>query len=142
MAKLKGIYVLTVLVGRDKTVKIGSLGQVRFKAGFYAYVGSAQNNLEKRLKRHFGGVTRRRFWHIDYLLTEDHVNAVKAFFKEASKPEECLTAQELAKFGFPVDGFGCSDCKCRSHLFMFESQNLLEKVCLELGFKQFPLSCQ
>jgi Uri superfamily endonuclease len=139
---LKGVYVLVVQVSRDKTVRVGSLGTIHFRAGLYAYVGSAQNNLEKRLKRHFGKAAKRRFWHIDYLLAEDCVKALKAYFKEAGKPEECSMARKLAEHGFPVKGFGCSDCKCKSHLFMFESQSLLKDVCFELNFKPFPLSSQ
>lgn len=142
MTALKGIYLLAVLVSRNKTVKVGSLGPLFFRKGLYVYVGSAQNNLEKRLKRHVEKAAKRKFWHIDYLLAEDAVNVVEAFFKEADKPEECSTAQNLAKFGFPVEGFGCSDCECKSHLFMFESRNLLENACLKLGFKPISLSCQ
>ncbi|MEM0357528.1 MAG: GIY-YIG nuclease family protein [Candidatus Bathyarchaeia archaeon] len=142
MKALRGIYILAVLVGRERTVKVGSLGTIQFKNGLYAYVGSAQNNLEKRLERHFKKVAKRRFWHIDYLLAEDDVSVVKAFFKEAGKPEECVTAQSLAKFGFPVKGFGCSDCKCESHLFMLENQSQLENICFKLGFKPFTLSRQ
>jgi Uri superfamily endonuclease len=142
MTKLKGIYILAVQVSQDKNVKVGSLGQIHFRKGLYAYVGSAQNNLEKRLGRHFEKAAKRKFWHIDYLLAEDDISAVKAYFKEAAKPEECLTAQKLAKSGFPVKGFGCSDCNCVSHLFMFESPSMLENVCLKLGFKPFPLSCE
>lgn len=142
MKTLRGIYILAVMVNRDKTVRIGSLGTIQFKKGLYAYVGSAQNNLEKRLERHFKKAAKRKFWHIDYLLAEDDVSVVKAFFKKADKPEECATAQGLAKFGFSVKGFGCSDCKCESHLFMFENQSLLENACFKLGFKPFTLSCQ
>jgi Uri superfamily endonuclease len=137
---LKGIYILVVQVNRDKTVNVGSLGAVYFKAGLYAYVGSAQNGLEKRLKRHFGKVAKRKFWHIDYLLAEDDVKALKAYFKETGKFEECLTARKLANYGFPVKGFGCSDCKCKSHLIMFESQSLLEYVCSKSDFKPFSFS--
>ncbi len=139
---MKGVYVLEVQLSRDKNVRVGSLGTIYFRAGLYAYVGSAQNNLEKRLKRHFGKAAKRRFWHIDYLLAEDCVKALKAYFKEAGKPEECSTARKLAEHGFPVKGFGCSDCKCESHLFMFESQSLLDEVCSKLKFKPFQLSCQ
>lgn len=142
MATLKGIYVLAVLISRDKTVEIGSLGSVSFPRGMYAYVGSAQKNLEKRLKRHVEKTAKRKFWHIDYLLAENSTKVVKIYFKEAGKAEECFTAQTLAKFGFPVEGFGCSDCQCESHLFLFGGLSQMEDVCLKLGFKPFPLSCQ
>lgn len=139
---MKGIYVLTILINKGIAVKVGAMGKVFFNKGFYAYVGSAQNSLERRLNRHFRKAAKRKFWHIDYLLAENHVNIVKAFFKEAEKPEECLTAQRLGKFGVPIVGFGCSDCNCKSHLFMFSNRRLLEDACLKLGFKHVVLSCQ
>ncbi|MBS7647575.1 MAG: GIY-YIG nuclease family protein [Candidatus Bathyarchaeia archaeon] len=142
MATLKGIYILAVLVSRDETVKVGSLGTVTFAKGLYAYVGSAQNGLEKRLRRHLRKALKRKFWHIDYFLAVNSVNVVKVFFKEAEKPEECATAHVLAQFGLPVMGFGCSDCNCKSHLFHFSSIDLLETTCLKLGFAPVYLSCQ
>ncbi|MEM1590145.1 MAG: GIY-YIG nuclease family protein [Candidatus Bathyarchaeia archaeon] len=137
---LKGIYVLAVLVSRDITVEVGSLGRLLFKRGFYAYVGSAQNSLGKRLERHVWKMAKRKFWHIDHLLSVGAARVVGVFTKEAEKREECNTAQSLARLGFPVGGFGCSDCRCKSHLFMFNSYSVLEKACLELGFKPLPVS--
>ncbi len=142
MVSLKGIYILTILIDKGIAVKVGALGKVFFKKGFYAYVGSTQNSLEKRLNRHFRKAAKRKFWHIDYLLAENHVNIVKVFLKEAEKLEECITAQRLGEFGVPVEGFGCSDCNCKSHLFMFSDRHLLENACLKLGFKHVALSCQ
>jgi len=143
MAALKGIYVLAVSISKSRAIRIGALGNVSFSKGFYAYVGSAQNSLEKRLERHLRKEAKRRFWHIDYLLADECVAIVKAFVKEeADKLEECITAQVLGEYGFPIDGFGCSDCGCRSHLSMFSDYNALEKACLKLGFRPFRLSCQ
>lgn len=142
MVALKGTYVLAILIDKGIAVKVGAMGKVFFKKGFYAYVGSAQNSLERRLNRHFKKAAKRKFWHIDYLLAENHVNLVKAFFKEAEKIEECLTAQFLGEIGIPIEGFGCSDCSCKSHLFMFSNRHLLENACLKLGFRHVVLSCQ
>ena len=136
----KGIYVLAISVSKNINVKIGSLGKLSFRKGFYAYIGSAQNHLEKRLNRHLKRVAKRKFWHIDYLLTENFVQVVRAFYKEANKPEECATARSFSAVGFPVKGFGCSDCDCQSHLFLFNDYSLLENTCLKLGFKCFTLS--
>jgi Uri superfamily endonuclease len=49
---LKGIYILIIQINKTIRPKIGALGEVTFPAGLYAYVGSAQNNLELRVKRH------------------------------------------------------------------------------------------
>lgn len=139
---MKGVYVLAISINKDVNVEIGALGKLLFRKGFYAYVGSAQNNLEKRLNRHFRKAAKRKFWHIDYLLAEDSARFVKAFCKEANKPEECATAQRFSVFGFPVEGFGCSDCGCKSHLFMLGDYSLLENACLNLGFKPISLPSQ
>ncbi len=131
--RVKGIYILKILVGEKINVNIGALGRVDFSRGFYAYVGSAQKDLLKRLKRHFEG-SGKKFWHIDYLLAVKDVKLLGAYYKEADKCEECLTAQKLGMHGLPVKNFGCSDCECSSHLFWFNDYNLLDRLCSDLGF--------
>jgi Uri superfamily endonuclease len=86
----------------------------------YAYVGSAQRGLEKRIARHLGKC-KKRFWHIDYLLCDQSVRVAEVFWKEAEKAEECATARKISEVSVPVVGFGCSDCSCKSHLFMLDS---------------------
>jgi len=139
-AAVKGVYVLVILVSKNISVKVGGLKGFTLNSGFYAYVGSAQKCLERRLMRHFRKAGKKRFWHIDYLLAMDCVSVMKVFYKEAGKQEECETAQYFGTVGFPVSGFGCSDCKCESHLFRFESLKPLEDVCIKLGFKPFSPS--
>lgn len=117
MSIVKGIYVLVVSVDKDIKVNVGALGSRSFEKGLYAYVGSAQNGLEKRVERHLRKA-KRRFWHIDYLLDDKSVKVVKVFCREAAKSEECRVARELSKEADPVVNFGCSDCGCLSHLFM------------------------
>ncbi len=91
---MKGIYCLIIEVRRDVTVAVGALGAIRFEKGYYGYVGSAQNNLEKRLARHFSRDKKIR-WHIDYLLADEAVRPVKAYVREAGQKEECRMAQAL-----------------------------------------------
>jgi Uri superfamily endonuclease len=43
---LKGTYILIIQINKTIRPKIGALGEPTFPAGLYAYVGSAQNNLE------------------------------------------------------------------------------------------------
>ena len=74
--KIKGIYVLFIRVERDIVVKIGSLGKLKFSKGIYAYVGSAQNGIKKRIARHLKK-RKRKFWHIDYLLAQRCVKIEK-----------------------------------------------------------------
>ncbi len=113
---LKGIYVLFIRLTRSTTLCVGAIGERKFKEGVYAYVGSAQTNLEKRLERHLRR-EKKLFWHIDYLLNSPYARIEKTLFASADKSAECIVAGQLAKQGEDVRGFGCSDCKCRSHLF-------------------------
>jgi Uri superfamily endonuclease len=49
---MRGVYVLVVSVGEPACFKVGALGRVSFRRGLYAYVGSGQAGLQKRVARH------------------------------------------------------------------------------------------
>ncbi|MGA2385728.1 MAG: DUF123 domain-containing protein [Candidatus Bathyarchaeia archaeon] len=49
---MKGVYVLIIRINKAVLIKIGALGEIAFAEGLYAYVGSAQSNLELRVARH------------------------------------------------------------------------------------------
>lgn len=123
---MKGIYVLIIAIDNDISVDTGALGNLNFEKGLYAYVGSAQNNFEERVKRHLKA-EKTKFWHIDYLLDNPHAKVLKVFFKRAGRPEECKIAKQLTKKGFPIRGFGSSDCKCETHLIKVEDYEFLRK---------------
>ncbi|MBC5792949.1 MAG: GIY-YIG nuclease family protein [Nanohaloarchaea archaeon] len=111
---MKGVYVVFAFLERDKDIEIGALGTIEFEKGVYAYVGSGQNSLEKRLKRHFAP-TEDKHWHIDYFTSEARVFD---FFAVPEGPNyECTLAQHLSNRSKPVERFGSSDCSCASHLF-------------------------
>jgi len=135
---MRGVYVLIISVNKEIAVGIGALGKVNFEKGLYAYVGSAQKSLEKRLERHLRK-GKRKFWHIDYLLGSESVKVVKAFYKEAEKFEECKVAKKLSEKGVPVVNFGCSDCSCVSHLFRFGDYYFLRNLMFDLRFCPFLL---
>ncbi len=128
---MKGVYVLVISVDEDVEVDVGALGSISFEKGLYAYVGSAQNSLEKRIEWHLGRV-KRKFWHIDYLLDNEVVRVVKVFYKEADKTEECRIAEKLSENGVAVEGFGCSDCGCVSHLFRVDDYGFLRSFMFEM----------
>ena len=107
---------LVVEISKTISVNVGALGLLVFPAGLYAYVGSAQNNLELRVKRHLGK-EKRLFWHIDYLLNDEAANVIGVYFVQGAKEEECRIARIMKENAQPIDGFGCSDCHCGSHLF-------------------------
>jgi Uri superfamily endonuclease len=123
----RGIYVLIIQVGKDISVDVGALGKTAFTEGLYAYVGSAQTNMEQRVKRHLRS-EKRKFWHIDYLLDNPAAKIVKVFFKEADKAEECKTANVIGERSNPIAGFGCSDCNCKSHLFHVENYRFIQET--------------
>jgi Uri superfamily endonuclease len=119
---LKGIYVLLIRVNEDIEVRVGSLGRVRFVRGVYVYMGSAQTNLEARVRRHFRK-KKHKFWHVDYLLDSPESKVTKVFFRAGAKSQECAAAKEMETRGEAIKGFGCSDCDCAGHLFrLFASE--------------------
>lgn len=121
---LTGIYCLEIKVKKTANICVGALGYIDFAPGTYLYVGSAQNNLEKRIDRHFKH-EKKHHWHVDYLLTHESVILKNAYFRKADKKEECRTALFLSKQCTGIHGFGCTDCTCRSHLFKTTSARVL-----------------
>lgn len=94
-------------------ISVGRLGETGFRAGAYAYVGSAAGGLRGRLRRHLRAEKRTR-WHIDYLLERARIERVLTCYGDRS---ECAIARTLAARFEAVPGFGASDCRCRGHLF-------------------------
>ena len=131
---MKGIYVLIVKINKTISVNIGALGLLKFPEGLYAYVGSAQNNFEQRVKRH-QSKEKRLFWHIDYLLNDEAANVIGVYYTQGEKAKECKIAGILRENAESIAGFGCSDCRCKSHLFLAENFVLLEKCMHQLTMK-------
>jgi Uri superfamily endonuclease len=119
--KEKGVYVIVASLGARKTIRVGKLGTFVFPGGFYAYAGSARGpgGLSARIGHH-AKISRKPHWHMDYLrrrarLIEAWVSSGNIF------SEHCLATAlgGLPGARMPVSGFGCSDCRCLSHLFHF-----------------------
>jgi sugar fermentation stimulation protein A len=110
-----GSYVVVLQLSRTRVLPIGRLGKVRFPKGFYLYVGSAMANLSKRLERH-RRLHRRVHWHIDRL--RPHARFIDNFPIRSSDRLECELARAVEEIAcWSILGFGCSDCRCKSHLF-------------------------
>jgi Uri superfamily endonuclease len=109
-----GSYVLILYLPADKRIRIGKLGEIEFKAGRYAYVGSAMRGIDQRVARHRRG-EKRFHWHIDYLLKEASIEKVVKI--ESLEKTECLIAGLLRKRYGSIPHFGSSDCGCQSHLY-------------------------
>jgi len=118
---------------------VGSLGSLKFNSGLYAYIGSAQNSLEKRVIRHLRR-DKRIFWHIDYLLNSERAEILEIFCKNAPKERECETAKAIMGFGEPVIGFGSSDCGCRSHLVKLGDYEGLKGLMEAEGFTRLNVN--
>jgi endonuclease-3 len=121
---MKGSYSLVVEVSESREVVVGSLGSIAFDPGFYVYNGSAfgPGGL-KRVGRHRekSGESESPHWHIDYLLVQDCSDIVEVF-KEKDSDHECGLSSEMSEVFTSVQGFGCSDCSCGSHLFYSEDR--------------------
>jgi len=118
----KGTYLLLIRLDADAQFQVGRLGEVCLQAGWYGYTGSARGpgGLKARLARH-QRATKKRHWHIDYLLD---MGTIYAIWQCGSLDRlECDWARALNEnipgTRFPVPGFGSSDCHCPAHLIQF-----------------------
>ena len=112
-----GIYLLIVNLTQPTNVIVTSGKTFALSPGYYGYIGSALNGLKKRIERHLSE-NKKLHWHIDYLLQIATIQSVISV--ESNMSIECLIAQDLTKKYQYVRGFGCSDCKCKSHLFFHD----------------------
>ena len=127
-SKKTGIYILLTELLEEQEISIGRLGCITFPRGFYAYVGSAMNGLKSRTNYHLRKKSHYR-WHIDYLLERASIREI--IVSETTARAECTLAQTLARGLKPIHGFGCSDCKCSSHLYFGQEKNRLRGKIIE-----------
>jgi len=131
---IPGTYCLCIENHKTKKIKIGALGTHEFQEGKYIYVGSALNSLIPRLERHLKtsmGEHHVTHWHIDYLLREQTVEIDSIYIIESPEHLECTIAEKVSQYGEPVPRFGCSDCKCISHLYSVKNFDFLGKIGLK-----------
>ena len=128
---MRGSYLLLMELKNDKKISVGKLGEIKFNKGIYVYVGSALNGLDQRIQRHLRK-NKKIHWHIDYLLK--YTDLVDVFYTESMVRKECTIANELEKELLSVQDFGCSDCRCESHLFYGPYKpivNIIDKLNME-----------
>jgi sugar fermentation stimulation protein A len=129
--KDSGIYMILIKM-EECSLRVGSLGVLSFKAGWYVYAGSALKNLKSRVSRHLRK-RKKMHWHVDYLLA--HSEKIKDLPIYTLKDMECDLAAEISSISEDqIHGFGCSDCLCPSHLFFFEEDPLQNRNFLDLLF--------
>ena len=131
----RGVYVLFLRFGGPVETEAGALGHISLPAGDYCYVGSAMGGLDQRVSRHLSFEKNKR-WHIDNLtiICRD----MHALEHEGTSISECDLGRIVAEAGGEpaVDGFGCSDCNCQTHLFRVDWERA-ERVLKDRGLVVF-----
>ncbi len=124
---MKGVYYLLIYIRRNIRLKIGFLGDILFKKGFYVYAGSGKGEdnggeLLNRIIRHLRFIKRNN-WHIDYLLSSKYTELKGVCIIKDEFLTECELVKKILYKGIPVPGFGSTDCKnnCPSHLIRLTS---------------------
>ncbi len=130
-----GSYLLILRMPGSTEIQVGRLGRIGFGPGWYAYAGSAfgPGGLAARLRHHLAPV-QKQHWHIDYLRAEAKVMEIWMAVGPPSREHDW--AAVLAKAPRPgkaVSGFGCSDCRCPSHLLHFDLRPGEDLIRKKLG---------
>ncbi len=135
---LKGTYCLLIHLKCDTEITIGKLGEKNFTKGYYIYIGSALNSLKTRIQRHLRN-EKKIHWHIDYLLNNENTEIIDVIYTISPIKLECKIAGTMAENSVGVKKFGCSDCKCDSHLLYFEEYNDSRITCTN-AFEKYELN--
>lgn len=101
--------------------------------GLYAYIGSAMNNIEKRILRHLRK-NKRKHWHIDYL-TEVGEVICAVMFPSENRIEETISKMFSKRFEL-IPGFGATDLDVDTNLFFV---NKIEEFFELVDFLSFML---
>lgn len=114
-ARDRGSYMLILKLPREASLEVGKLGTIRFRKGYYFYIGSARRNLSQRIQRH-RRMRKRLFWHVDFLraIAEFHA-ALPIRTQDALECEMARAVKDISEWEVPR--FGSSDCSCSSHLY-------------------------
>ncbi len=138
---MKGTYAIIMELISDERISVGKLGKIKFKKGYYLYVGSGQNSLETRIARHLRK-RKKKFWHIDYLLSQRGARIKEVWIAEDSRIE-CLAARKiLEEVNTPLVAkkFGSRDCSCSTHLFYLnQSAKLARDLLKGLNFSPYSI---
>jgi Uri superfamily endonuclease len=126
---LKGSYILLIELPQICRITVGSLGEIKFARGFYAYVGSAMGGVQARVNYHLQ-LRKKARWHIDYLLKEGKIKEV--IYTATKITLECKIAHKLAGHFQSFPAFGSSDCYCTSHLFFSKNFKGLRTKSVEI----------
>lgn len=133
-----GTYSLVIRSQNHLLIPVGRLGTHDFPPGYYIYAGSALRCLNSRLKRHLK-TEKPLHWHIDYLLQQASI--IQIWYSVSEERLECAWNEILAQLpgAAPyITGFGCSDCRCRTHLTHFSTMPSFDSFRLKLQNRGLP----
>ena len=138
-AKMKrgsGTYAVVLESPERTEVQVGRWRTLQIQPGYYIYIGSAfgPGGLRARLSRHFRE-QKNNHWHIDYL--REAACPIGAWVCHDPEQFEHLWATQLGTLeGFvAINGFGCTDCACQSHLFFTTDKNAVANFWHKLSGK-------
>jgi Uri superfamily endonuclease len=118
MKSQSGTYALILRSHSIAKIQVGRWGQFDIGPGYYVYVGSAfgPGGVRARILRHCRK-SKPKHWHIDYL--RKFLRPISTWCSYDNDHLEHRWAQAFAHMASlsSVQGFGCSDCRCHSHLF-------------------------
>jgi Uri superfamily endonuclease len=139
MRNLPGTYALILVSSSDRLIEIGKLGPLVLKPGYYAYAGSAfgPGGIKARIAHH-ARISQRPHWHIDYLRSVLLLDEVwYSYDSEQHEHRWADTFSRLKGANLPIAGFGASDCRCQSHLYLISSKpsvrQFRDRLCSKLN---------
>ena len=143
MNSKSGTYALVMQSETSISARIGRWGYLNVRPGYYIYVGSAlgPGGVSARVSRHCRDL-KSKHWHIDYL--REFTLVVSVWYRYSPIRLEHRWAEAVAKLSDtePVKGFGCSDCRCESHLFYSLSEPKLAKFAAAVRSSVKSWSCE
>lgn len=135
-----GTYALILHARSQEQIIVGRWGTLDVVPGYYIYVGSAfgPGGVSARIQRHCREDKKRR-WHIDFL--REVTTPVQAWCSFSGRDLEhrwagFFSRQRLFPHGgglTAIPDFGCSDCRCESHLFATSSVPDLQRFGVLAG---------
>lgn len=123
MQSISGTYTLVLSSSIEKPVKIGKLGTLYLRPGYYVYIGSAfgPGGLKARIRHHLINSSWPH-WHIDYLGPILRLYQIWYTYDQTRREHQWAELHAGASNAdIPLPGFGSSDCRCPSHLFFYPS---------------------
>jgi Uri superfamily endonuclease len=110
-----------------RAIRVGRLGTIRLRPGYYLYIGSAfgPGGLRARVAHHHYRA-KRPHWHVDYLRRYARLESV--WYASGARREHDWAAKVAAMPGaaMVLPGFGSSDCRCETHLYWFVESPVAE----------------